>query len=504
MKSALNPSAARPAEPVPGGRRRVALWIDQMNATLFEALRAEGVDVVAVMQASYPGAPSFSVHDLFYGGPAFASMPTMTAPAEWIDDASFREYARCVQRVGFYPMTDFVETLSGGVALGGDVEDWARLHLTRALQLLEGVRADEVWFCFNPHLGVDNMVALAARRTGRKCLVFTQIRFAPKFSWKQLGVERPTYPVAASWKPWSSGAVPPNLFYMLLAQPTKWDRTLAPRVLSLVGRLMHADWSAISFRLYQVARKRRWWAWMYIFELLDARTRGWAGHRRHFRRRFARVRLERSWLGAGTGQGPFVYFPLHLEPEENVHVLGGRFTNQLDAVVALHQAMPAGWTLVLKENPIQTYLNRGQPFDQRVAELPRLRFVDDAHPSAALIADAALVATITGTAGYEALIAGKPCVYFGEAWFEGLPGAVPFTPDLDLEALSKERVPREELDRAVDMMLSGLADGLAHPRYAVISGDAARIAELYAEAARSMVAISNAAESVVPGGRRAS
>ena len=474
--------------------KRVVLWIDEMNSDLLQALRAENVEVVAVMQASHPEVPSFSVHDLFYVSPSITALSSVTAPAHWIDDASFRLYSRCVQRVGFYPASDFLESASGGVMLGTDVEDWARTHLTAALRILEGVAADEVWFCFNPHLGVDNMLALAAHRTGRKCLVFTQIRFAPKFSWKQLGISEtddPAGQVDGNWKPWAAGAVPPNLFYMRMEQPTKLNADLSRRLGFLLKRLARADWSALSYRLYQGARKRRWWSAMYLLELLDSRTRAWASSRLHSRSRFARTRRRRLQIDAGAHLGDFVYFPLHLEPEENVHVLGGEYTNQLDAVVALHDRLPAGWTLLLKENPIQTFQNRGEPFDQRLSELPRVRFVDDNYPSSNLVDRARLVATITGTASYEAMLKGKACLYFGEAWFAGLPGATLFTPEIDMELLSNIHVPREVLDDAMNRMLSGLADGLAHPRYAIIHGVTHDVPMLYREAARSMVTISD-------------
>ena len=88
------------------------------------------------------------------------------------------------------------------------------------------------------------------------------------------------------------------------------------------------------------------------------------------------------------------------------------------------------------------------------------------------------------------MLKGKACLYFGEAWFAGLPGATLFNPDVDMELLSKTHVPREVLDDAMNRMLSGLADGLAHPRYAIIHGVSHDVPTLYREAARSMVTIS--------------
>lgn len=478
-------------------RRRVAFWIDELSDEFLDALRAEGVDVVAIFQASHPAVPSYSVYELFFGGEKFSGLPPGRAPPAWIDDASFRLYARCVQRIGIYPASDFFEAFSGGIVLPSDIENWARVHLDRALQVLEAASAEEVWFAFNPHLGVDNMLALAAMRTGRKCLVFSQIRFAPKFSWKLLGADRNVPAIALGFKPWHEGAVEPNLFYMREQRAASLTVGMGTRFDYLWRRLVRGDWSAISSRLYGYARKRRWWTWLFMLELLDRRTRPWAFYRWAFRKRFERERKQLDIEALSFTPENFIYFPLHLEPEENVHVLGADYTNQLDAVVALHDILPKGWSILLKENPIQTFQNRGQPFRERLKALPNVRFVRGGTPSEDLIARSRLVATITGTAGYEALLSGKPCIYFGEAWFAGLPGATPFSTELDLERLSALRISKLELDEAVDVMLGALADGLAHPRYACIHSKTHDVVTLYAEAARSMVAISESYDDVV-------
>ncbi len=470
--------------------KRIALWIDELDERFLDALRLEGVEVVAVFQAPHSSVPSFSIHDLFFGSRALSELPQVTAPVGWIDDSSFRLYARCAQRVGFYPGSRFAETSSGGIMLGSDVEDWARVHLDRSLQVLEGLKVDEVWFSFHPHLGVDNMLALAAIRTGRKCLVFTQIRFAPKFSWKQIGAVKVREQMPQPWKPWENGAVQPNLFYMRSERGYEWNRDLRRRIWSVVRRVATLDFSALSFRLYQSAQDRENWAMMSLLEHLDPRTRPWAPLRSASRRRFDINKTKRKRFHPAEGSGNYVYFPLHLEPEENVHVLGGAFTNQLDAVVAMHESLPPGWMLVLKENPIQTHLHRGVPFDERVATLPNVRFAFGAFSTHELIRQARLVATITGTAGYESLLAGKPCVYFGDAWYSDLPGATGYYEGIDLVALAETRVEPEELDDGLRKALTKLPDGLAHPRYAQIYADDEEISMLYREAARSMVVVS--------------
>ena len=491
----MNPAA--PA--TPPRRRRVVLWIAPINAAYLDALRQEGIDVVAALhnngieidaplQASHPHVAWFTVHDLFHGRPGLPAADP--APAAWIDDASYRQYALCVQRLGFHPGSQVMEVISGGLAAPSDLEDWARLHLSHALRLLQEAAADEVWFDAPPHMGVDNMLALAAARTGRECRVIEQIRFAPKFSCRRLGETRDQGTRGLAWDAWTGGAAEPDLSYMRENAGRPWHQGVGERIGFVLRGLSRGGWPAISTRAYVGARKRRWWRLMNLLERLDPRTRLWAAARLQQRRRHARQYRRCPKVASTAALGDFVYFPLHLEPEANVHVSGGRYRNQLDAVVDLHRSLPPGWSIALKENPKQTWMHRGPPFAARLAALPRVQFVDEGIASSELIAHARLVATITGTAGYEALRAGKPCLYFGQAWYAGLPGAVCFEPGLDLAALSTRHVPRPALDAAVNEFLGGLADGLAHPRFAGIYGQAHQVTELYRQAARSLARIS--------------
>ncbi len=489
-KAPLSPEVC---QPVKKKTTRVALWINEMSTEYLHAFRDEGIEIVALLQATHPDVPSFSAHDLFYGSPQLSAFEQVTAPAGWIDDASFREYALCVQRVGFFPGGKIMDTQSGGVFPASEIEDWARVHLNRALQLLKGVAADEVWFGFTPHLGVDNMLLLAASRAGMKCLVFEQFRFAPKFSCRCLSAESvsSTDRDQHQWQKWTSGAVPPNLFYMrknLYLSPLY--RNLRLRLCLLIRQLLAADREVLAHRLHLAARRRRWGGMTYLLDVLDSRTRPWALNRRRSQKAFERERKQRENIRALDDLGDFVYFPLQYEPEENVHIHGGRYRNQLDAVVAVHDALPPGWVLALKENPVQTYLHRGLPFLERLRNLDRVCFVRPDMSSQKLLARSRLVATITGTVGYESLLEGKACIHFGRAWYAGLPGAIEFFEGIDLAEVSARAVLKQELDNAFNDMLSGLADGLVHPRFSAIYQDSHSIVELYRQAAHSMSIIS--------------
>ncbi|HIC79989.1 MAG TPA: hypothetical protein EYH07_19435 [Kiloniellaceae bacterium] len=129
----------------------------------------------------------------------------------------------------------------------------------------------------------------------------------------------------------------------------------------------------------------------------------------------------------------YIYFPLHLQPERSTSPAGGFFDDQLLAAEILAASLPEGWELYIKEHPSQFWHPRAikqsdfrsESFYERLAALPNTRLIAFEHDSHQLIEDAALIATITGTAGWETIMRGKPCLAFGEPWYRGCAACFP-------------------------------------------------------------------------------
>lgn len=125
----------------------------------------------------------------------------------------------------------------------------------------------------------------------------------------------------------------------------------------------------------------------------------------------------------------FVYFPLHLQPERSTLPTGGSLSDQLHLVRMLAAALPDGWKLVVKEHPRQfrssTLSNHSRTpgFYEHLAQTPNVLLADIGTSSAELIDRARAVATVTGSAGWEAVQAGTPVLAFGYAWYLHAPGA---------------------------------------------------------------------------------
>lgn len=116
----------------------------------------------------------------------------------------------------------------------------------------------------------------------------------------------------------------------------------------------------------------------------------------------------------------FIYFPLHLQPEMTTDALGGIFSDQFKAIERLEELLPEDTFIFIKENPKQSP-HRREKFYDKLAKLKKVRLVSSNCNSLDIIKASIGVATITGTAGLEAVSLGKPALIFGDAWYLGLP-----------------------------------------------------------------------------------
>lgn len=168
----------------------------------------------------------------------------------------------------------------------------------------------------------------------------------------------------------------------------------------------------------------------------------------------------------------YIYFPLHLQPELTTAAQGGVFADQLLALEALSAWVPKGCAIYLKENPKQTEKQRGPHFYQRLRALPNVRLLGRQESSSDLIRNSLGVATITGTAGWEALFHGKPVLVFGAAWYREFPGVWSWESPPSFEDFIGHKPPDEAtVVAALDQSLRTAGKGVVDLAYAQLVGD---------------------------------
>ena len=164
-------------------------------------------------------------------------------------------------------------------------------------------------------------------------------------------------------------------------------------------------------------------------------------------------------------EGPFVYFPLQLQPEMTTSSLGGKFRDQALAIERLADLLPENVRILVKENPKQGTYMRGTMFYHRLARIPNVTILPSYANTHALMQRSQFVATITGTVGWEAVRAGKPALVFGAAWYRSLPGVVRYRDDLTYEEIVDLPIDHAALEATVGRLLARAHEGVVDRHY---------------------------------------
>lgn len=127
----------------------------------------------------------------------------------------------------------------------------------------------------------------------------------------------------------------------------------------------------------------------------------------------------------------YIYYPLQFQPERTSIPMGLAFADQLLALNVLVESLPPDWYVYVKEhprqftdNPVRGRLGRSKRFYETLIRMKpdRIRLVGISTPSDALVRNSKCVATVAGTAGWEAVRTGVPAIVFGAPWYTNCPG----------------------------------------------------------------------------------
>ena len=167
-----------------------------------------------------------------------------------------------------------------------------------------------------------------------------------------------------------------------------------------------------------------------------------------------KTRLHRAFLQRAETtipDGPYVYFPLHYEPERTTNPDGGVFHDQLRVLSRLRALVPPSIAICVKEHPSQFnerligHQGRSARFYDAVRAVSGVHLLAETVPSSQLILCAQAVATVTGTVALEAAVLGRPALVFGGAWFDGCPNVTRYTDDLDWDSFRNQSLETPEV-----------------------------------------------------------
>jgi hypothetical protein len=148
---------------------------------------------------------------------------------------------------------------------------------------------------------------------------------------------------------------------------------------------------------------------------------------------------------------PYVFYPLHVEPEMAVLLLAPFDTDQIAIIKRVARSLPAGMYVYVKEHP-QMFPYRPRRFYKELKKIPNVKLLRPELSSFDIIKQSKMVAIISGAAGWEASLLGKPVITFGEVFYNALP------------SVAHSDTPRE-LPELVRAQLSATFDEEALTRY---------------------------------------
>ena len=158
-----------------------------------------------------------------------------------------------------------------------------------------------------------------------------------------------------------------------------------------------------------------------------------------------------------------IYFPLHFQPELTTSLLGENFDDQILIIERLSQFAGENYEIIVKENPRQTFYQRGEFFFKRIKFFKNVYFANKFFDSNELIKKTDITATVCGTPGWEAIKNGRKALLFGKSWFSGIHGCLKIsdhTTDEEIKKFIEQEFDKSKFDKDFNNLMSQSYKGL--------------------------------------------
>ncbi len=117
---------------------------------------------------------------------------------------------------------------------------------------------------------------------------------------------------------------------------------------------------------------------------------------------------------------PYVFFPLHVEPELVLARWARPWLNQIEAVRNISLSIPVTWKVVVKEHP-QMMGRRPLSYYRKLLMIPNVLLYDPWASTVSAIRNSMGVFVIRGALALDAAIYGKPVICLGHSLWDMLP-----------------------------------------------------------------------------------
>lgn len=111
---------------------------------------------------------------------------------------------------------------------------------------------------------------------------------------------------------------------------------------------------------------------------------------------------------------------MHKQPESSIDVLGDFYSDQLNLIKQIAKCIPVTHKLFVKEHS-NAIGDRTLSFYREIMRLPNVEIISPYCDSFALIKNASVIITVSGTMAYEAGLLDYPAITFSRMFFSCLP-----------------------------------------------------------------------------------
>jgi len=120
---------------------------------------------------------------------------------------------------------------------------------------------------------------------------------------------------------------------------------------------------------------------------------------------------------------PFIYLPLHIEPERSLLIAAPRFSDQIETIQQVTKNLPEGVDLYVKEHPLQGPARnwRDISFYKQIISNSNIKLFHPSVDSSLLMKNSELVISVGGTSCFEAGFFGKPSIMFADLGYSLIP-----------------------------------------------------------------------------------
>jgi len=133
--------------------------------------------------------------------------------------------------------------------------------------------------------------------------------------------------------------------------------------------------------------------------------------------RIAKTRvLEPRHFEAPVDGEPFIFFPLHFQPELTTLILAPFYVNQIAAIENVAKTLPIDQVLYVKEHKASLG-RRPSGYYQAIRKIPNVRLLSPFLDSHDLIKRCSAVCVLSSTVGWEAVLYEKPVVSLGDVFY---------------------------------------------------------------------------------------